>query len=95
MHITNIYIIVGGRQAVEPPPDDPVVFVERAGRYARIEGNCNRNLRGSWNTMQFRHLDKIVLSDLGDINVTTNGLPCPELDPYDSTQFDGNRDFLV
>lgn len=30
--------IVGGRQADVAPPDDPVVFVNYAGRFARVEG---------------------------------------------------------
>lgn len=30
--------IVGGQEAVAPPPDDPVVFVNRRGKSARILG---------------------------------------------------------
>lgn len=30
--------IVGGQNAANPPPDDPVVFLKMYGRNARIEG---------------------------------------------------------
>lgn len=96
--------IVGGRKSAVPPPDDPVVFVNYAGRFARVEGYRDQTT----NLYTFRGLkyaDPPVKENrflrpkykrlVGDVDAKTFGPPCPQPDFYDENKIIGDEDCLV
>ncbi|XP_072763552.1 carboxylesterase 1D [Anoplolepis gracilipes] len=95
--------IVGGIAAAQPPEDDPVVFVNKNDRHARIIGNRDpdkgfyifRGIRfGEPPTGQarFQRASPVYLE--GDYNATTWGPPCPQ-PSYDGTnRIIGSEDCL-
>lgn len=98
------HCIVGGRQAAEPPRDDPVVFIQHAERFARVEGV--RSLATEiYSFRGIRYADPPVgayrfrrprfLRPVGDINATMNGPPCPQPDPMNPASVIGREDCLI
>ncbi|GAB1866924.1 Carboxylesterase 3 [Camponotus japonicus] len=95
--------IVGGIAAAQPPKDDPVVFVNKNDRHARIIGNRDpdkgfyifRGIRfGEPPTgrARFQRASPVYLE--GEYNATTWGPPCPQ-PAYDGTnRIIGSEDCL-
>ncbi|XP_003699503.1 carboxylesterase 1E [Megachile rotundata] len=82
--------IVGGRAAAQPPIDDPVVYVTRNNRQARVFGSRDPNkgfyvFRGirygqpPVGSYRFQRPAPLYLE--GDINATKWGPPCPQPNP--------------
>jgi carboxylesterase type B len=96
--------IVGGRKSAVPPLDDPVVFVNYAGRFARVEGYRDRGT----NLYTFRGLkyaDPPIRENrflrpkykrlVGDVDAKKYGPPCPQPDYYDENKIIGDEDCLI
>lgn len=100
-----VVAIVGGRQAAEPPPDDPVVFIKSGeNAAARIEGKRSATtgiyaFRGIHYaeppTGKNRFARPQFLRPTGDINATQNGVPCPQPDPTNPHRQVGSEDCLI
>ena len=96
--------IVGGRKSKKPPVDDPVVFINYVGRYARVEGLKDR-ITGLYSFKGMRYADPPINENrflrpkyrrlTGDVNATRNGPPCPQPDYYNERNIIGNEDCLT
>ncbi|XP_012539857.1 pyrethroid hydrolase Ces2a [Monomorium pharaonis] len=95
--------IVGGIPAAKPPEDDPVVFVNRNGRDARIIGIRDpdkgfyvfRGIRfGQPPTgrARFQRASPVYLE--GEYNATTWGPPCPQPSRNETGRIIGSEDCL-
>ncbi|XP_014481902.1 PREDICTED: liver carboxylesterase 1-like [Dinoponera quadriceps] len=95
--------IVGGTAALQPPVDDPVVFVNKNGRYARIIGKRDPNkgfytFRGirfgqpPTGQNRFQRATPVYLE--GEYNATTWGPPCPQPSRNGSNKIVGSEDCL-
>lgn len=83
--------IVGGRNAAVPPFDDPVVFVNHVGRFARVEGFHNPST-GLYAFRGVKYADPPVRENRflrprskrlsGDVDARRNAPPCPQPDYY-------------
>lgn len=102
--VPHLHGIIGGRQAAEPPVDDPVVFIRHAHRFARIEGTKSMttgiySFRGIHYADapigQYRFMRPRFRRPEGDLNATLNGPPCPQPDPTNSLLVIGQEDCLL
>ncbi|XP_006607974.2 esterase E4-like [Apis dorsata] len=95
--------IVGGRTAAPPPVDDPVVYVTRNERQARIYGIRDPNkgfyvFRGirfglpPVGRYRFQRPRPLYLK--GDINATQWGSPCPQPNNINGQKIEGSEDCL-
>ncbi|KAG5346414.1 EST1E Carboxylesterase, partial [Acromyrmex charruanus] len=95
--------IVGGAPAAQPPEDDPVVFVNKNDRYARIAGIRDpdkgfyvfRGIRfGQPPTgrARFQRASSVYLE--GEYNATTWGPPCPQPSHNETDKIIGSEDCL-
>lgn len=96
--------IVGGRKAKKPPIDDPVVFINYAGRFARVEGLKDKKT-GLYSFKGIRYADPPINENrflrpkyrrlTGDVDAKMYGSPCPQPDYYDQRNIIGNEDCLT
>ncbi|XP_037303127.1 acylcarnitine hydrolase [Manduca sexta] len=95
--------VVGGAPAAPPEPDAAVIFVQRHGRSARLQGNKDDRLgyysfygiRYAFPPVGPRRFQRPVRQYLsGELNVTRQCLPCPQRDPYVPNRIIGNEDCL-
>ncbi|XP_011160598.1 cocaine esterase [Solenopsis invicta] len=95
--------IVGGIAAVKPPEDDPVVFVNRNDRHARIIGIRDpdkgfyvfRGIRFGQPPVgraRFQRASPVYLE--GEYNATTWGSPCPQPSHNETGKIIGSEDCL-
>ncbi|XP_035719505.1 esterase E4-like [Vespa mandarinia] len=95
--------IIGGSAAAEPPIDDPVVFVNKNGRDARILGIREQN-SGYYSFRGIRYAEPPIglhrfqrpkaANLAGDLNATTWGAPCPQINGHKSKEIIGSEDCL-
>ncbi|KAL2742065.1 liver carboxylesterase 2-like [Vespula maculifrons] len=95
--------IVGGDAAAQPPIDDPVVFVNKNGRDARILGIRDQN-SGYYSFRGIRYAEPPIglhrfqrpkaINLAGDLNATTWGSPCPQINGHVSNKIIGSEDCL-
>lgn len=100
IQINRALAIVGGRDAKEPPPDEPVIFLPNA----RVEG-LRKDSNGLYSFLGIRYAEPptggnrfwrpIYKRLAGDVNATTHGPPCPQPDPTGAGKFVGNEDCLL
>ncbi|XP_013161548.1 PREDICTED: carboxylesterase 3 [Papilio xuthus] len=95
--------VVGGDPASPPEPDSAVVFVQKHGRSARLEGYKN-DARGYYTFLGIRYAEPPVgnrrfqrpirrfLS--GELTATKQCAPCPQLDPWNPRKAVGHEDCL-
>ncbi|KAM0727023.1 Carboxylesterase 1D [Formica fusca] len=95
--------IVGGIAAAQPPKDDPVVFVNKNDRHARIIGNRDpdkgfytfRGIRfGEPPTGRARFQRASPVHLEGEYNATTWGPPCPQPSSDGTNRIIGSEDCL-
>ncbi|XP_046742892.1 pyrethroid hydrolase Ces2a isoform X2 [Diprion similis] len=95
--------IVGGIEAAQPPEDDPVVFVSKNGRDARIYGTRDkdkgfyvfRGIRfGEPPVRRHRFQRPRGVNLEGDLNATKWGAPCPQPDSSKEGGVIGSEDCL-
>ncbi|XP_011882207.1 PREDICTED: carboxylesterase 1E [Vollenhovia emeryi] len=95
--------IVGGAPAAQPPVDDPVVFVNKNDREARIVGIRDpdkgfyvyRGIRfGQPPTGRARFQRATPVHLEGEYNATTWGPPCPQPSPNETGKIVGSEDCL-
>ncbi|XP_050455597.1 carboxylesterase 1D-like [Cataglyphis hispanica] len=95
--------IVGGIAAAQPPKDDPIVFVNKNDRHARIIGNRDfdkgfyifRGIRFGEPPIgraRFRRASPVHLE--GEYNATTWGPPCPQPSSDGTNKIIGSEDCL-
>ncbi|XP_038221760.1 liver carboxylesterase 1F [Zerene cesonia] len=95
--------VVGGNPAAPPEPDAAVVFTQKHGFSARIEGNKDDRL-GYYTFSGIRYAEPPVGPRrfqrpvrrylAGEINATSNCQPCPQMDPRGSGRIVGHEDCL-
>ncbi|XP_028026249.1 carboxylesterase 3 [Bombyx mandarina] len=95
--------VVGGAPASPPEPDAAVVFIQRHGRSARLEGLKDDKLgyytffgiRYAEPPLGPRRFQRPVRQYLAsELNATRQCLPCPQRDPYYPDRFIGHEDCL-
>ncbi|EFN90036.1 Liver carboxylesterase 1 [Harpegnathos saltator] len=103
VNLTRQKRVVGGVPALQPPEDDPVVFVNKNGQHARIIGSRDPNkgfytFRGirfakpPTGDNRFQRASPVLLE--GDYNATTWGPPCPQPSRDGTDRIIGNEDCL-
>ncbi|KAJ0177681.1 hypothetical protein K1T71_006554 [Dendrolimus kikuchii] len=95
--------VVGGQPASAPEPDAAVVFVQKYGSSARVEGLKDDKI-GYYSFFGMRYADPPVDRRrfqrpvrrylAGELNQTQHCAPCPQRDPYNHQRVIGSEDCL-
>lgn len=104
IYIEQSSAIVGGKKAAAPPPNDPVVFVRRSSKSARVEGLRN-TFTGHYSYLGIRYAEPPIGENryrrplykrlIGDVNATVYGQPCLQPDQYNPHLVIGSEDCLL